>query len=70
MTSSGEAANIKGVRLLRREVAAVLAFKLAAITLLWYFFFGSAHTVVVTPTKVDAKLFTAPSSPPAAHPGS
>ena len=55
---------------LGREISLVLFFKLGAITLLWYLFFGSAHTVVVTPGKVDAKLFASPSPQPVSHPGS
>ncbi len=55
---------------LRYEIAVVLLFKLAAITLLWYLFFGPAHTVVVTPAKVDARLFSSIPSQPASRPGS
>jgi len=65
------AAGADGDRRLKREISAVLLFKLAAITVLWYLFFGPTHTVTVTPTKVDARLFSAPpSSPPASRPGS
>ena len=46
--------------LLARDISLVLLFKLAAITLLWYLFFGPSHQVLVTPTKVDARLFAAP----------
>lgn len=40
-----------------RDVSGVLLFKLAAMSLLWYLFFGPAHTVAVTPAKVDRALF-------------
>ena len=53
-----------GERLVLRDVSGVLLFKLAAMSLLWFLFFGPAHTVVVTPTKVDRALF----DPPASHP--
>lgn len=46
-----------GERLVLRDVSGVLLFKLAAMSLLWYLFFGPAHTVVVTPAKVDRALF-------------
>lgn len=46
-----------------RDIAVVLFFKLAALTLLWALFFGPAHTVTVTPDKVNAALFA-----PAPHP--
>lgn len=57
-------------RRFHKEIAAVLFFKLCAILILWELFFGPAHTVVVTPAKVDAALFTAPPSPPPSKPGS
>ncbi|MGE5624508.1 MAG: cytochrome oxidase putative small subunit CydP [Bacillota bacterium] len=55
---------------LGRDMLAVLFFKLCAILLLWELFFGPAHTVVVTPSKVDAALFGAPPAPPPAKPRS
>ena len=48
-------------RMLTRDISAVLLFKLAAITLLWYLFFSPTHQVVVTPAKVDTRLFATPS---------
>ena len=58
-------------RRLKHEISAVLLFKLAAITVLWYLFFGPTHTVTVTPANLDARLFSAPPSPPpASRPGS
>jgi hypothetical protein len=47
-----------------KEIGAVLLFKLAAITLLWYLFFGPSHTVAVTPAKVDRALFAPPPAKP------
>ena len=55
---------------LGRDIVAALVFKLCAIVILWELFFGPAHTVVVTPAKVDAVLFTAPPTPPPSKSGS
>lgn len=59
-----------GERLLRKELSVVLLFKLAAITLIWYLFFGPSHTVRVTPDKVGTAVFGAPAAPPASPPRS
>ena len=56
-----------GERLLHREVAAVLFFKLAAITLIWYLFFGPNHRVNVTPDRVQQSLFAPGAGAPPAH---
>jgi len=61
---------VHGERLLHKEIAAVLFFKLAAITLIWYLFFGPSHTVRVTPDKVGTAVFGAPAAPPASPPRS
>ena len=56
-----------GERLLRREIPAVLLFKLAAILLLWYLFFGPTHRVTVTPERVQQSLFAPGAATPPAH---
>ncbi len=56
-----------GERLLYREVAAVLLFKLCAITLIWYLFFGPTHRVTVTPERVQQSLFAPGAGAPPAH---
>jgi hypothetical protein len=58
-------ADIGGDYRLGREISLLLVFKLAAISALWYLFFGPTHQVVVTPAKVDARLFAVPPAAPA-----
>ncbi|HEX7965476.1 MAG TPA: hypothetical protein VF651_07135 [Gammaproteobacteria bacterium] len=48
----------------------MLLLKLAAMSLLWYLFFGPSHTVRVTPDKVGTAVFGAPAAPPASPPRS
>lgn len=59
-----------GERLLHKELTPVLLLKLAAMSLLWYLFFGPSHTVRVTPDKVGTAVFGAPAAPPASPPRS
>ena len=54
-------------RSLKREITAVLLFKLFAITLLWYLFFGPTHRVPVTPERVQQSLFAPGAGTPPAH---
>lgn len=51
---------VRADRVFLRDIAIVLFFKLAALMLLWTLFFGPTHTVVVTPAKVNAALFSPP----------
>ena len=53
-----------------QEISWVMLFKLAALTLLWYLFFGPTHRVIVTPERVQQRLFApGPVTPPPAHDG-
>lgn len=53
-----------------REISWVMLFKLAALTLLWYLFFGPTHQVNVTPELVQQRLFApGPATPPPTHDG-
>jgi hypothetical protein len=53
-----------------REISWVMLFKLAALTLLWYLFFGPTHRVIVTPERVQQRLFApGPGTPLPAHDG-
>ena len=54
-------------RSLKREITAVLLFKLIAITLLWYLCFGPTHRVTVTPDRVQQSLFAPGTGTPPAH---
>ena len=45
----------------------MLLFKLCAITLLWYLFFGPTHRVPVTPERVQQSLFAPGAGTPPAH---
>ncbi|HSN18528.1 MAG TPA: hypothetical protein VLV87_10010 [Gammaproteobacteria bacterium] len=49
---------------LSHEIAWVLLFKLTALSLLWYLFFGPTHVVMVTPAKVSGALFDGPPAKP------
>lgn len=52
--------------ILWQEISWVMLFKLAALTLLWYLFFGPSQRVEVTPARVQQTLFApGPAAPPA-----
>jgi hypothetical protein len=48
--------DIDAKRLLSREIAIALAFKVMALCLLYFLFFDHAHRTVVTPEKMAAFL--------------
>jgi len=52
-----QGSSLRTDRRLGREMAIVMILKLAALTLLWYLFFGPTHQVRVTPAKLAGKLF-------------
>jgi hypothetical protein len=43
-------------RSLSREIGAALAFKLLALTVLYFLFFSGSHRTVVTPSEMAAFL--------------
>lgn len=47
---------------LRRELALAIVFKIAAIFLLWFWFFSPSHRVHVTPADMAAALARGPQS--------
>ncbi len=47
-------------RTLRRELTLAILFKIAAIFLLWFWFFGPAQRVHVTPAEMAAALARGP----------
>ena len=47
-------------RPLRRELGLAVAFKIVALFLLYYFFFGPSHRIHVTPAEMAAALAEGP----------
>ena len=70
-TPASPAPRLRHAPVLWREISWVMLFKLAALTLLWYLFFGPTHRVKVTPERVQRSLFAPGSGTPTppAHDG-
>jgi type II secretory pathway component PulM len=54
--SGGQAEQPRWRRRLRREMAALIALKLAALALLWWLFFSPAHRTVVDADAAGQRL--------------